>query len=137
AGSGHLRLDARLVRNVEQGLLHEMRNEARVRAMCEDRRRPAFILLTQRKCAFTKRIIRTLRRRTLGICILAAPGLDAGVEVKRPLRAAELDKRKARHVDREVDEEVPFREKRLEDGEIVSLSERAYHELYAELLGFG
>ena len=59
-------------------------------------------------------VVGTPRGRDALVRVAAKPGLDARVEVHCPLLKAELDQRRARHINGKVEEKVPLAEQRIE-----------------------
>jgi hypothetical protein len=107
-------LDAGVGGDVEQRLLDEVRDEAGVGAVREHRGRRARLGLAQRQRRLAQRVVGALRRRHRRIGVAARPRLDAGVEVERALLPAQLDQRDARHVHRQVEQEVAAAHQRIE-----------------------
>src|SRR5579862_5261898 len=61
------------------------------------------------------------------------PRLDAGVEIKRPLFATQLDQRDARNVDRDVEQEVAATDPAVENGAVIVPRQRRFDEAHAVL----
>ena len=89
----------------------------------------------QRQRLLAQRVVGALGVRNGGVGVAARPRLDAGVEVHRALRPAELDQRDRRHVHRHVEHEVAAADVRIELAAIVVARQRHLHDLDAVLLG--
>src|SRR5260221_930619 len=113
-----------IARDIEERLFDEMRDEAGIGAMGQNRRRPMRGALAQRQRALAQRVIRARRRRQVRIGIAAGPGLDAGVEIERAFFLAKLDQRDARHVDRDVEQKVAAAEPGVEHGPVIIAGQR-------------
>lgn len=124
----------RVGRDVQQCLLEQRRDQPRVRALRDHCRGPAALVQAPGQHLFAQAVVRAARRRKRGIVVAAAPGLVAGVQVERAAFAAELDERQARHVDREVDQEVALVHQRLQHGGKVAFLEPHRNDLHAQLL---
>ena len=96
---------------------------------------PSGFLAAERQSVLAQRIIRAQRGRQVGVGIAAGPGLDAGVEIERALRAAELHQREARDFDRHVEQEVAWAEQRLQHGGVILAGQRLHEEAHAKVLG--
>ena len=129
-------VDAGVVGDVEQRLLDEVRHQARVGAVGEHGGGRARSLRAQRQRLFAQRVVGAPGVRNGRVGVAARPRLDAGVEIHRALRPAELDQCDRRHVDRHVEHEVTTTDVRIELTAIVVARDRQLHELDAVLLGF-
>src|SRR5216683_3199675 len=115
---------------VEQRLLDEMRDEARIGAMRQHGgRRRAWLAQLERPLA--QGIVGAQRGRQRGIGIAARPRLDAGIEIERAGLARELDEREARDLDGEVEEEIAGGEQRRQHLAIVLAGQRHPQEAHA------
>ena len=126
---------ADVARKVDQRLLDPVRNQPGIGAVRRDhRRRPARILLAQPQHFFAQTVVGAPRCRHAGVVVAAEPGLDAGVEIHDAALAAERDQIDARHLDRQVEQEIAMLEQRLEHGLVVLARQRLDVELDAEML---
>src|SRR6516164_10715193 len=121
------------VREIDERLLDEMRDEPRVGAMRQHRRRAARIAGTQRQRTLAQAVIRSRRRREAGVSITARPRLNARVQVECTLLLTERDQRDARYVDRNIEEKIAVIEMRLQYRAIVVLCKRCLDETDAVL----
>ena len=119
--------------DVEQRLLDEVRDEPRIGAVRQHRGRARQLGVPQRERLFAQRVVRTLRRRQGRVGVAAGPRLDAGVEIERALLVAELDQRDARHVDRQVEQEIAAPDQRVEHAPVVLAGQRLLDEADAVL----
>ena len=108
------RAQAGVLGEVDQRLLHEMRDQAGVGAVGDHRRRPAAVLRHQLQHVLAQRIVGAQRHRQAGVGIAARPGLDAGVDIEGALLLAELDQGRRGDLDRQVDHEVALGHSLLE-----------------------
>ena len=95
------------VRDVEQGLLDEPRDHARVRPAGRDRRRPAGAAAAFGKQALPQSVVRALREWCRRVVVEARPGFYDGVEIERAEFPGQCHDRDRRRVDGEVDAECP------------------------------
>src|SRR6516225_3670618 len=116
------------VREIDERLLDEMRDEPRVGAMRQHRGWAARIVGAQCQRTLAQAVIRSRRRREAAVGITARPRLNARVEVKRTLLLTERDQRDARYVDRNIEEKIAVTEMRLQYRAIVGLCERSFQE---------
>src|SRR4030095_5690995 len=123
------RLVAGVLGYVEQRLLHEVRYEARVRAVRDDSGRPVAPALAQLEHLLAERVIRAPARGDVRVGVAARPWLDAGVQVERAFFVAQLDEGNARHVDRQVQHEIAAPDERLEHVPEVLARQRVIEEL--------
>jgi hypothetical protein len=93
------------------------------------RRKVAHLAQCQRLLA--QRVVRALRRRYGRVGVPAGPRLDAGVEIQRVLVPAELDQRDARHVDRQVEQEIAAPDQRVEHALVILPRQRLLDEAHA------
>src|SRR5215467_2832651 len=121
------------VREIDERLLDEMRDEPGIGAMGQHRGRAARIAGTQRQRTLAQAIIRSRRRREAGIGITARPRLNARVEVEGALLLTERDQRDARYVDRDIEQKIAVTEMRLQYRAIVALCKRRLQETDAVL----
>ena len=120
---------------VHQRLLHEVRDQARVGAVGDHRRRPAAVLGHELQHGVAQRVVRAPRHREVGIGVAARPRLDAGVDVERALLLAELDQGRRGDLDREVDQEVALGEPAGQHLAVVGPGQALLDELDAVALG--
>ena len=132
---GEPAVDAGIGGDVEQRLLDEVRHEARIGAVRDDRRGRARVVGAQRQRLFAQRVVGALGVRNGGVGVAARPRLDAGVEVHRALGPAELDQRDRRHIDRHVEHEVTTADVLIELAAEIVARQRQHHEFHA--IGFG
>ena len=121
--------------DVEERGLDEMRDEARVGAVRQHRRRPARPGLAQRQGVLAQGIVGARRRQQPAVGIAARPGLDAGVEIERAFSAAKLNQGDARDLDRDVEQKIARLQQRVEHGKIIFLRQSLDEEANAEILG--
>ncbi len=121
--------------DVQQRLLHEVRHQPRVGAVREHRGGSARIPGPQRQRLLAQRVIGAAGGGDGRVGVAARPGLEAGVQVHRAFFPAQLDERDARHLDRDVDQEIPASQQRIEHAAKVLACEPLLDELDAVLGG--
>ena len=136
ARGGFGRLQLRIAGQLQQRLLDEVRDQARVGAMRHHRSGATRIRGTQGQRFLAQGVVGALGHRRARIGIATGPGLDAGVQVHGALFPAVLDERQAGDVDRNIEEEVTAAEQRLEDAAVVLAHQRFTDEFHAEFLRF-
>ena len=109
---------AHVRREPHQCALVQVAHHARVRAVRDDRRRPA---AADRAHLLAQRVVGAPRAAPL-VEVAAGPGLDAGVDVERVDLVAQRDQRGRRHVDRQVDQEPAGDDRREDVAEVVGRS---------------
>ncbi len=124
-------VDADVRRDVQERLLDEVRDKAGIRAMCEHGRWGTCIACPQRQRFLAHCVVRPFAGRHGGIGVATGPRLNARVQVHRTLFPTQLDQREARHLDRDVHQEVSPPKQRVEDAAIVFARQRLLDDLHA------
>src|SRR6185312_6693862 len=89
------------------------------------------VFAAQGEGALAERVVGARRGRQVRVGIAARPRLDAGVEVEGAALLAELDEGEARHVDRDVEQEVALAEPGRQHLAVVLAGERVLDEFDA------
>ena len=129
AAGRHRALHAGIGRNIEQRLLHQMRDQARVGAMGQHGSGRAHTARAQPERLLANGVVGALRRRQGRVDIAARPGFDAGVEKHRAFFPAVADQRDARDVHRDIQQQVAAPEQRIEHAAETLAGERLLDEL--------
>ncbi len=133
--AGNADVHSGVPRQIDQGPLDEMRHEARIGTVGQDRGWTSRKAPAQGKRTLAQRIVRASRRRQVWVGVPARPWLDAGIEVKRAGLLAQFDQSRARHVDRQVEQEIATADPGFERGPIVVAGQHCLDKGYAVLGG--
>jgi hypothetical protein len=101
-------LSEQLRRQIEQGLLEEVRDQARVDPMRDHRRWRARAAAAECERRLAQRVVRAQSGGHRGIVIAPDPRLDAGVQVQDLVLLAPGDEVDTAYIDRQVQQEIPW-----------------------------
>ncbi len=103
--------------------------------MRENRCRRLLMALAQPQGVEAHGVIAARFNRHVGIGVAAGPRFNAGVEIQRAAFARQLNERGARHVHREIQQEIAGIQSRLQNLPVVLGRQRCLDEFHAEFPG--
>ncbi len=132
---GHVYGLAGVARDVEQGLLDEMRHQARIGTVRQYATGCAWKFFFQGAGVLAQRVVGALRGAERGIGVKTGPGFNAGVDVAHAVAAAPIEQRRAADIDRDIEQQVAGAEPRCQNAFEIRLRQGQNLKGNAVLLG--
>ncbi len=129
-------LHARVLGDVQERLFDQVRHQAGIGAMREDRRRRILVPLAQPQGLQAHGVIAARFDRHAGVRIAAGPRFNAGIQIQRAALTRQLQERHTGYIHRQIQQEIAGAEGGLQNPAVVLGRQRRLDEFHAKFLGF-